>query len=200
MLNAHYVALRIVSVRRAFTLLFKRGADASPVAEVVAVEAGRYVSYDFEQWVEFSVLHEECGGNGVDWVQAVRHRLAVPRVIRVLTFSKFPGQEIKFNRRSVFARDGYVCQYCGKRFPVAELSLDHVIPRSRGGSTTWENIVSACLACNVRKGGRTPAEARLRLGKPPVKPRRNPAVAVKLNDRRYASWKHFVSSTHADTG
>ena len=198
MLNAHYMALRVVSARRAFTLLYKRDPERRPVAEVVHVENGRYISYDFEDWAELSAFRREIGMNGTDWVQAVRYELAVPRIIRVLTFTKLPKRQVKFNRRNIFARDSQICQYCGKRFSSAELSLDHVIPRSRGGMTTWDNIVSACRNCNVRKGGRTPTEANLRLIRPPAKPRRNPVVFVKLADQRYASWRHFLDGAHWD--
>ena len=192
------MALRTVSARRAFTLLFKRDLERRPVAEVVHVENGRYVSYDFEDWAELSTLRRELGMNGEDWVRAVRYELAVPRIIRVLTFTKLPKRQVRFSRRNIFARDNNTCQYCGKNFGSAELSLDHVIPRSRGGMTTWDNIVSACRDCNVRKGGRTPIEAGLRLIRPPTKPHRNPVVFVKLSDQRYASWRHFLDATHWD--
>ena len=200
MLNAHYMALRVVSVRRAFTLLFKRDAARRPVAEVVSVEDGRYVSYDFDDWAELSAFRRELDGHEYDWIRTVHSDLAVPRVIRVLTFAKLPRQEVKFNRRNIFARDNNTCQYCGRRFNPADLSLDHVTPRSRGGTTSWSNIVSACRACNVRKGGRTPAEANLRLVRRPHKPRRSPVVAVKLSDRRYAAWKHFLEADASDCG
>ena len=78
------------------------------------------------------------------------------------------------------------------------LSLDHVIPRSRGGGMNWTNVVCACIKCNVRKGGRTPAEANLRLIRPPVKPRRNPVVTIKLADHRYSSWKQFLDEAYWD--
>ncbi|HMP15995.1 MAG TPA: HNH endonuclease, partial [Gemmatales bacterium] len=81
------------------------------------------------------------------------------RVIRLLGYDKLPKQTVKFNRRNIFARDHNQCQYCGKRFSTNDLSLDHVIPRSQGGGATWENIVCACLAGNIKKGGRTPKQA-----------------------------------------
>jgi 5-methylcytosine-specific restriction endonuclease McrA len=115
----------------------------------------------------------------------VRFDLVVPRVIRVLTFAKLPKQEVKFNRRNLFARDHNSCQYCGKRFSSSELTLDHVIPRSHNGTTCWENIVCACVKCNVRKGGRTPDQAHMKLVRPPVKPRRNPVLSVSLLRERF---------------
>jgi len=198
LLNAHYMALRVISARRAFSLLFKRNADQQPVAEVVNVEDGRYVSYDFEDWAELSAFKREFEPAEHDWIRAVRFELLVPRIVRVLTFSRLPRREVKFNRRNIFARDGNTCQYCGKRFSSSELSLDHVIPRTRGGNTSWDNIVCSCVRCNVRKGGRTPDEAHVSLIRPPIKPRRNPVVTVKLSDKRYSSWKQFLDRAYWD--
>ena len=79
--------------------------------------------------------------------------------LRLLHYDRVPKQRVRLNRRNIFARDGNHCQYCGKRFATSELSLDHVVPTCRGGDTSWENLVCACVRCNVRKGGRTPQEA-----------------------------------------
>lgn len=198
LLNAHYAALRVVSARRAFTLLFKRDRNYQPVAEVVHIEDGRYVSYNFSDWAALSAFQREFEPAKFDWIRTVRFDIAVPRIIRVLTFAKLPRQDVKFNRRNLFARDGNACQYCGKRFTSAELSLDHVVPRSQGGSTTWQNVVCACLKCNVRKGGRTPEQAHMHLVTQPVKPRRNPIIHIKLSDNRYASWRQFLDQAYWD--
>ncbi|MBW3543699.1 MAG: HNH endonuclease, partial [Planctomycetes bacterium] len=82
--------------------------------------------------------------------------------------------------------------YCSRRYSTSLLSMDHVIPRSRGGETTWENIVCACLKCNVRKGGRTPWEAGMTLFRQPIRPRRNPVLLHQLRTRKYSSWKSFL--------
>lgn len=192
------MALRVVSVRRGFTLLFKRDEHSRPVAEIVNVENDRYVSYDFEDWTELSRLKREFEPQQHDWISTVRFDIVVPRIIRVLTFSRLPRQDVKFNRRNLFARDTNTCQYCGRRFNSAELSLDHVIPRSQGGGNSWENIVCACLKCNVRKGGRTPDQAHMKLIRPAIKPRRNPVVSIKLADHRYSSWRSFLDSAYWD--
>jgi 5-methylcytosine-specific restriction endonuclease McrA len=198
LLNAHYMAMRVVSVRRAFTLLFKRDASKRPIAEVVHIEDGRYVSYDFADWAELSAFKREFEPASHDWIRAVRFDLVVPRIVRVLTFAKLPKHDVKLNRRNIFARDNSICQYCGKRFSSSQLSLDHVIPRSRGGTSNWGNLVCACVKCNVKKGGRTPDEAHLSLIRPPVKPRRNPVVSIKLSDHRYRSWKQFLDAAYWD--
>ncbi len=196
MLNAHYLAMRVISVRHAFALLFKQDRQLRPVAEVVCIEDGRYVSYTFNDWFELSVLQRPGGRDGYDWIRTVRAELMVPRIIRVLTFARLPRREVKFTRRNVFARDGNTCQYCGRHFGLSELTLDHVVPRARGGQTTWENVVCSCVSCNVRKGGRTPWEACMRLIRAPERPHRSPALTVRLSDRRYGCWRAFVESAH----
>lgn len=192
------MALCVVTVRRAFTLMFKRDRHEQPIAEIVSIEDGQYVSYDFDDWTELSAYKKEFEPSSHDWVRTVRFDIAVPRIIRVLSFSKVPKQQVKFNRRNVFARDRNSCQYCGIRCSTSELSLDHIIPRSRGGGACWENMVCACVRCNVRKGGRTPDEANMHLIRRAVKPRRNPVVSVSLADHRYSSWKQFLERAYWD--
>lgn len=196
MLNAHYVALRVISARRAFCLLFKTNPHNHPVAEVVHFEEGRYLSYDFDDWREFSVLEQERSNGKFEWVRAVRFYLAIPRIIRVLTYSNFTRQDVRLNRRTILARDRNRCQYCGRQFPANRLSLDHVLPRSQNGPQTWENIVCCCLRCNVRKGGRTPERAEMKLIAKPAKPVRSPVLNVRVSDGKYDVWRHFLDHAH----
>jgi 5-methylcytosine-specific restriction endonuclease McrA len=189
-LNRHYLAVRVVNVKRAFSLLFRE------LAEVIHVEDGKYTSYDFSEWCELSELARQFEPTAHDWIRTVRFDIAVPRIIRLAIYDRLPQQQVKFNRRNIYARDGNRCQYCGKRYSTTELSLDHVVPRSMGGKTTWENIVCACLQCNIRKGGRTPEMAGMHLIAPARKPRRNPVLTIKLADGRYASWKAFLDNAY----
>lgn len=96
-----------------------------------------------------------------------RTAFPMPSVIRLLEYRRIPHQSRALSRKNIMMRDKYTCQYCHKLFNSAELTLDHVIPRSRGGETTWENLVASCNPCNNRKGNRTPEEANLRLLRPP---------------------------------
>ena len=196
MLNAHYVALRVTTVRRALSLLFKRTHQDQPIAEIVHVEDGRYLSYNFEDWRELSAFQREFEPDKFDWIRTVRFDLAVPRIIRVFSYSRVPRHKIKLNRRNIFARDHGRCQYCGGRFSTSELSLDHVIPRSQNGPMTWRNVVCCCLKCNVKKGGRTPERAGMKLVAEPIEPARSPVLSIKLTDRRYHSWRHFVDEAY----
>lgn len=189
-LNRYYQALRIVDARRAFSLLFRR------LAEVVSVEEDTYNTYDFKSWAEISDLRLRFQPNGHDWVHTVRLNIAVPRIIRLLFYDRLPRQQVKFNRRNIYARDHNRCQYCGKRFSTSELSLDHVIPRSRKGQTTWDNVVCCCTACNIRKGGRLPREARMKLITKPIKPRRSPMLKLRLGQEKYSSWKQFLDHAY----
>jgi 5-methylcytosine-specific restriction endonuclease McrA len=185
-----YMAVHIIPVRRAFCLLFKE------LAEVVTLDDGRYLSHDFQSWREVSEARARFKDPDDDFIRTIHFEIQVPRVIRLLTYDRLPRTKVKFNRRNIFARDGNRCQYCGKRFPTGELSLDHVMPRSRGGGTDWENIVCACVRCNVRKGGRTPAEAGMKLTRPPVKPKTSPTLGLKLANRKYQSWKTFLDDAY----
>ncbi len=189
-LNKHYMAIRIVGARRAFSLLFRE------LAEVVSLEADRYSNYDFQSWCEVSQLRRHFEPDGHDWVSTVNFYIAVPRIIRLLFYDRLPRNEVKFNRRNIFARDKNNCQYCGKRYPTSELSLDHIIPRSIGGKSVWENIVCSCTQCNVKKGGKTPKQANMTLIQKPVKPKRNPLVHVHLGHQRYQSWKQFLDHAY----
>lgn len=198
LLNAHYAALRVVTVRRAFSLLFKRDDGLRPVAEVIHIEDGRYLAFDFDDWSLYSEERSQDSNGQHDWIRTVRCRLVVPRIIRVLGFAKVVREAVKFNRRSVLARDKNTCQYCLRQFPTVELTLDHVVPRSQDGATTWENVVCACQRCNVRKGGRTPSQAGFRLSRPPVRPQCNPAVYIGRGESRYAVWQPFIEQARWD--
>ena len=189
-LNRLYMAVRVVNVRRAMSMLYRQ------MAEVISVEDGQYLSYDFGDWVEVSEFKSRFEPEQHDWIRTVRFQIAVPRIVRLLGYDKLPRMRVKLNRRNLFARDRNLCQYCGRRFPTAELSIDHVTPRSQGGGDTWDNLVCACIRCNARKGGRTPGEAHMKLKRPPVQPKRNPVISVRLGHEKYESWKTFLDEAY----
>ncbi|HQR05258.1 MAG TPA: HNH endonuclease [Gemmatales bacterium] len=190
-LNRLYLAIHVISAKRAFCLLCKG------LAEVIDTQDGAFVNYDFSSWQEVSE-HRKLNSRGPhdDWVRTVTTEIQVPRIIRLLSYERMPKQTVKFNRRNIFARDHNLCQYCGKRFATSDLSLDHVVPRSQGGGATWENIVCACLSCNIKKGGRTPKQANIKLIRKPEKPKRSPLLSQKLTQEKYQSWKSFLDSAY----
>jgi 5-methylcytosine-specific restriction endonuclease McrA len=115
-----------------------------------------------------------------------------PSVIRLSALIKRPRPQVKLTRREVFIRDAYTCQYCGVQ--TRDLTLDHVIPRSRKGPHTWENLVSACKPCNHRKGGKTVQEARMRLLREPYRPHAGTYYTIerKLSHDLRDEWRPFV--------
>lgn len=111
-------------------------------------------------------------------VRSVTFALRLPSVLRLLRFVRYRKKDIRFSRVNIYARDGFRCQYCGKKFESRDLSFDHVVPKRYGGKTEWTNIVTACCRCNRIKGGRTLKEVGLRLLKRPVKPSWVPFIMV----------------------
>jgi 5-methylcytosine-specific restriction endonuclease McrA len=103
-------------------------------------------------------------------IRSITVSIKVPSVVRLMGFVRFRRKDAKFSRKNIYARDKYRCQYCGQPFTQEELTCDHVIPRSRGGRAEWDNIVTCCVGCNRKKGGRTPEEAGLRLVRKPARP------------------------------
>ena len=122
----------------------------------------------------------------------IRKDLKFPSVIRLRYFIKVPYRELTLNRRNLIQRDNYSCQYCG--YKGDNLSIDHVIPRSRGGADNWENVTTACISCNLRKGNRTPKEANMNLKKEPYKPLNNISfeASKQINSGHNQEWKKYV--------
>ncbi|MDE1171839.1 MAG: HNH endonuclease [Verrucomicrobium sp.] len=181
-LNRLWQAVNLCSARRAFTLLYQGH------AQVVSVGDQPYQTFNFDQWLDApaeSSVDEER-------VRTIRFDVRVPKIILLLFFDRLPSKEVKFTRHNVFERDDYTCQYCRQRFETSRLNLDHVIPRERGGGTTWENIVCSCMPCNSRKGNRTPSEAHMPLMRRPRKPKWRPFLHVNHTLRTHESWRHFL--------
>lgn len=193
-LNKLWMAIRVVDARRAFSMLSRE------MAEVIRVDDGSYTGYGFSDWAEISQAKArfEFGRDDshYEWVSTVRMRLAVPKIIRLLGYDRMPRQDVKLNRRNIFARDHNRCQYCGRSFPTSELSLDHVRPRTQGGGASWENLVCCCVNCNSKKGGRTPEQAHMPLVRPPIKPKRNPSITLRVGHDKYASWRTFLDNAY----
>jgi 5-methylcytosine-specific restriction endonuclease McrA len=174
-LNRSYLPIHVTSVRRAFALIYR---------DVARAVDEQYQTFDFEQWYRV---------DGEPAIGTSKGPIRVPRVILLVTYDRIPKRQIRYSRVNVFARDKYTCQYCGARPPRSELNLDHVVPRSMGGKTTWDNVVASCVDCNRRKGGRTPQQARLRLIRKPSRPRWTPLMNLAISHSRYEEWRPFLS-------
>lgn len=182
-LNRSWCAIATISVRRALQLLCKGAAKA--------IRPGTYEVHEFSSWAELAVPPEG------PYISTVRLRIPVPEIIILTRFNGIPRTKVVFNRRNLFRRDKSTCQYCGKRAPTSELSIDHVMPRSRGGEASWENCVLACLRCNRRKANRLPEEANMKLLRPPERPRWAPFLEISVT-RRCESWETFLSERYWD--
>jgi len=135
-LNRYFQPVQLTTARRAFVLLY--GGAAMAVDELGEV-------YDFPAWRDIAVR------DGDDTLPVVGGALRVPRVVHLQRYERCPRPTVRLTRRNLMLRDGHQCQYCSKRPAVRELNIDHVLPRSRGGADTWENLVTACRVCNLRK-------------------------------------------------
>jgi 5-methylcytosine-specific restriction endonuclease McrA len=125
-------------------------------------------------------------------IRSVSIVIKAPAVVRLLQYVRLGKRTPPLCRTNILARDDFRCQYCKKDLTAKDATLDHVVPRTQGGKTTWENIVCACSACNRKKGGRTPAEARMTLLKKPVKPDWLPVLNFRLHGRVPRSWHLFL--------
>ncbi len=181
-LNRLWQAVNVCTVRRAFALLFQGH------AQVVSADSNNnFFTHDFLGWMDLSLREPED-----EMMHTISFKVRVPRVIVLLLFDRLPKKEVKFTRHNIFARDKDTCQYCGKVFDRRDLNLDHVLPRDKGGQTSWENVVCSCIPCNTRKGNRLPHEAGMHLIRKPKRPKWQPFVAVTFSAPHHESWKHFI--------
>ena len=180
-LNRLWQAINVCSAERALGLLY------TGHAQVVHQDGTTFNTFSFREWCDFS-----GGSDGAEVVQTISLRIRLPRIILLLFFDRLPNKEVKFTRHNVFERDKNTCQYCGHKFDRSELNIDHIVPRQRGGLTTWTNVVCSCVECNRRKGSKTPEEAGLRLVRRPKKPRWRPFIEVQFIRTADHSWRHFL--------
>jgi len=178
-LNRSFLPIHVTSVRRACVLLFRGVARAVNPA---------YETFDFSNWCEQRSREGEVLG-------LVGATMPVPRVILLAHYDRVPRRHVRFTRHNVYSRDRDTCQYCARRLPRSELNLDHVVPRSQGGPSSWENVVCSCHSCNRRKGGRTPEQSGLRLLRAPSRPAWTPFLADSATRGRYREWGPFLGLT-----
>lgn len=181
-LNRHWLAIHVCSARRALCLLY---------ADLARVVDESYRTHDFQSWRELSAV-----ASHPEMIHTPSFSLLVPQVIMLTRYARRPPQQVKFSRRNIYLRDGHTCQYCGEQPPRDELTIDHVIPRSRGGRTTWENVVLACVRCNTRKGNRLPEESGMRLRRPPLRPLWPLLPQRGQVFRARSLWQKFVDSAY----
>jgi 5-methylcytosine-specific restriction endonuclease McrA len=180
-LNRLYQPVHVTSVRRAFSLLYQGIARAID---------DQYKLYEFSDWAALSAAEH-------DSVATISRRIRVPRVLVLSAYEHLPKGRVRFSRLNIYSRDGDTCQYCARKLPRSELNLDHVVPRSQGGKTSWENVVCSCVPCNLRKGGCTPEQAKMRLTKKPLRPRWTPFFRGSARRVTYREWLPFLTLAEA---
>lgn len=177
-LNRGYHAVRITGGKMALSMLY---------AERVSALSPDYTPHAFEDWREHCQLVEESDRR----IQTIRGPIDVPEIILLKEFAEVPKTRLRLSRRNVFIRDGHECVYCGS---PEELTIDHVLPRSRGGPSTWENLVTCCRPCNTEKGARTPEEVGFTIPRRPARPKLAVDVRFSRVQRPPASWEPFLKS------
>ena len=188
-LNRLWQPVHVCGVRRALGLLFL---DRAHVVD--PHESSSYRTHDLSSWMVASRDHPES-----EVILSVSHRFRVPAVIVLKQYDRIPTKEIRFSRQSVFERDRFTCQYCGSRFETRDLNLDHVIPRDKGGKTTWENVVCSCIRCNTRKANKLPAQAGMFPLNEPRRPRWRPFFDPRATGvRGPSSWSPFLGAIGDD--
>jgi 5-methylcytosine-specific restriction endonuclease McrA len=202
-LNKNWFPIGIESLRDAILKLFSCHHDGHPKARIIDPQ-----DYQTFTWADWAKLRPEDESN---IISSVKQSFKVPTVIQLCRYDKMPHQQVRFSRRSLFRRDDYRCQYCGCRPGTAELTVDHIIPRSAGGLTTWDNCVSACVQCNTQKSNRRPEEAfkydlsseRQKLWRGPTpmkllsKPKKPRLMLGKKDKEIYLTdWSHFMSEVY----
>lgn len=188
-LNRSWLAVNVANVRRAVSLVYR------DLARIVSPED--FATYSFTDWRELSGQVPVMGRNG-HTLHTVSFPFQMPEVIVLTFFNKVHRREVPLSRRALLERDGQMCQYCGRPGKRTELTVDHVVPRSQGGAHSWENVVLACVACNLRKGNRTPGEAGMPLPRRPQPPGWLPYAGATALVARKPSWRPFLHGADAD--
>jgi len=182
-LNKNWTAVATTTIHKAMSLLCRE------TAQVICPET--YEAVTLDEWIRRSesLTPEEKA------IKTPRFRVRMPEVILLRKFGGRPKRLVAFTRRNLYKRDIYTCQYCGKKLPTEDLTIDHVVPKSHGGKTTWENCVLACYNCNAKKANKTLRESGLKLLKKPSRPEWYPLNEVEKKDRP-KSWQQFVSDEY----
>jgi 5-methylcytosine-specific restriction endonuclease McrA len=187
-LNRAWQPVNIVGMRRAINLLFQEH------AQVIHADASGHRVMPLAEWLAFSEKHPDPANS----IRAVRLAVLAPSVLLLTEYDRLPRREVRFSRRNVYLRDAHRCQYCGRVFEVAELTLDHVVPREKGGKTNWENIVTACSRCNAKKANRLPNLAGMVLRKLPARPKWRAFLTAFAGEEEAAPWLPFIGAPPKD--
>jgi hypothetical protein len=176
-LNRYYQAVRLTTVRRALMMMYVGAAKAL---------GAEYETYDFSAW------EKATHGGHVDMIRTSSGQLRAPRLLVLSRYGRLPAATLRLSRRNILLRDKFTCQYCGAQPALGDMDVDHVIPRSRGGESSWHNLVAACRACNLRKSNATPEEAGMTLLNKPYRPSWTAAVELSTVTQYFSEWEPFL--------
>lgn len=187
-LNRGWHPIGVVTLEKAICLAVSTYNNGEPKARILDPTQ----EFRLFTWADWSALAPVVGEESI---RSAKQDFRIPEIILLTRYSKFPNQRTNFSRRTIYRRDGNTCQYCGLKPGTAELSIDHVLPRSRGGKTTWENCVLCCTNCNRKKADKTPEEARMKLRRKPVKPK----FSIYSGEYRCKSWEALLGAAYWET-
>jgi hypothetical protein len=204
-LNRNWCAVGLIPLPRAITLLFTNYSDGEPKARIITPPPkGSYEVWDWSDWASLKPTEGEAG------IVSASTIYKIPEVLLLNRYDSIPKQRVNFCRRAIWKRDTYTCQYCGKKPKEDECTLDHIIPKSLGGETSWQNCVLACYKCNSQKANRRPEEAfrpakdkekaRVWIGPSPMKLLKTPIKPeysfIKDRVKILDTWKHWVDKMY----
>lgn len=190
MLNKNWSPVLTITLQDAITKLFNTYEDGTPKARIIEPD-----SYRTFTWADWSLIKPEATDEKIATANAF---FKIPEIIILTKFEKLPRPQAHFSRRNLYKRDKMTCQYCGAKPGSEELTIDHVIPKSQGGLTTWENCTLACVECNRKKAARTPKQARMTLRTEPKKPSTNFFRFDVIKPVK--SWETFLGTCYWNVG
>jgi 5-methylcytosine-specific restriction endonuclease McrA len=186
-LNKSWSAIRVEPLQSSLIKAFKGTA--------LLVDEETWSLHDWDSWLaSFSIgIEDEMEELGYKFIRGCSCKVRVPEIIVLTSYNKIPHCQIKITRRNILLRDKFCCQYSGKRLNSRDATIDHVVPRSRGGKTEWSNVVICSLDANIKKGHKTLKEAGMKLIREPKEPKWHPLFAYPVRNKP-KSWDKFVNT------
>lgn len=189
LLNKTWTPIGTISLARALAKLVNFYPNGEPKARIID-----HTSYQAFTWEDWRALRPHATD---EVISAGNFYFRIPEVILLTRYDRLPQPKVHFSRRNLFRRDSMTCQYCGSQPGGSELTIDHILPRSQGGPTTWENCVLCCVDCNRKKANRTPEQAKMKLMKKP----KMPHAALKFDSvKPVKSWEAFLGEAYWNVG
>jgi len=181
-LNKHWIPVNITSVKHSLSLMYTDNAKG------VVVDKDLVVSLSWNEWKKLDASNDDFN------IKTIQKQIKVPKVIVLNHYDKIPRQAVKFTQKNLWLRDNFTCQYTGKKLTKLTGNIDHVIPKSQGGKTSWENCVIAHKQINDKKADKTPEQAGLRLTKTPAAPKLMPVSFYIINKNKIKEWELFLKN------